>query len=432
MVTLQVRKASKPTILSLTFLDSHDDDMEQLSRTISGPHSFTQEARQPRPRIPSRSSSISRDRIKAPKVTEGPAHNIPSNLLEDIRNHQRVMTTQPRRQSTERRKKEQADKEVPVLKQLENLVLEDQDEDEGSDREHITSALYYPHQGLASRSLSDKSSPEKEVVAAIKQAIDSDSPSKRPSLRDPLPSDLEIALVSEEESQYLQGKLSAARLSPDLEDEEPAQPYDPYLSESDISSGYESSTTVEDVTTPTATPKQSTIEKHPTGHAKQPSVGAVELKPFDHQVGGHTTVYSFSRQAVCKQLNSRENEFYETVERSHPEVLDFLPRYIGVLNVTYTKPTKKKRSRAAKTDDAERSEVEQSQESAAEASDANDNASEPEMQKRPPLPTKRVFSQSMRRTPIPQVSLTNNGTRGPLWSQQTCLPRAGQCQTCLG
>ncbi|KAF2093064.1 SAICAR synthase-like protein, partial [Rhizodiscina lignyota] len=53
----------------------------------------------------------------------------------------------------------------------------------------------------------------------------------------------------------------------------------------------------------------------------------VELKPYDHQVGGHSTVYRFSRRAVCKQLNNRENVFYETVERSHPELLDFLPRY---------------------------------------------------------------------------------------------------------
>ncbi|KEQ65548.1 SAICAR synthase-like protein, partial [Aureobasidium melanogenum CBS 110374] len=59
----------------------------------------------------------------------------------------------------------------------------------------------------------------------------------------------------------------------------------------------------------------------------------VELKPYNHQVGGHSTVYSFSRQAVCKQLNSKENEFYETVEQYHPDLLEFLPRYIGVLNV---------------------------------------------------------------------------------------------------
>jgi inositol-hexakisphosphate kinase len=53
---------------------------------------------------------------------------------------------------------------------------------------------------------------------------------------------------------------------------------------------------------------------------------AVELKPFSHQVGGHTTMYRFSRRAVCKQLNSKENMFYETIEKCHPELLGFMPR----------------------------------------------------------------------------------------------------------
>jgi len=29
---------------------------------------------------------------------------------------------------------------------------------------------------------------------------------------------------------------------------------------------------------------------------------------------------------VCKQLNNRENEFYETIERYHRDLLPFLPR----------------------------------------------------------------------------------------------------------
>ena len=56
--------------------------------------------------------------------------------------------------------------------------------------------------------------------------------------------------------------------------------------------------------------------------------GAVELKPYRHQVGGHTTVFRFSRRAVCKSMSNRENEFYETVERKHPELLTFLPRFV--------------------------------------------------------------------------------------------------------
>jgi len=45
---------------------------------------------------------------------------------------------------------------------------------------------------------------------------------------------------------------------------------------------------------------------------------------------------------VCKQLNNRENEFYEKVEQDHPDLLPFLPRYIGVLNVTFHKQPRRK------------------------------------------------------------------------------------------
>ncbi|SZF00300.1 unnamed protein product [Blumeria hordei] len=69
---------------------------------------------------------------------------------------------------------------------------------------------------------------------------------------------------------------------------------------------------------------------------------AIELIPYSHQVGGHTTLWRFSKRAVCKQLNNRENEFYEKIEQYHPQLLEFLPRYIGVLNVTFEKQNRRK------------------------------------------------------------------------------------------
>ncbi|KAK0612857.1 hypothetical protein B0T17DRAFT_620248 [Bombardia bombarda] len=74
---------------------------------------------------------------------------------------------------------------------------------------------------------------------------------------------------------------------------------------------------------------------------KQP-LEAIELIPYKHQVGGHTTIWRFSRRAVCKQLNNRENEFYEKIEKYHRDLLAFLPRYIGVLNVTFQKQPRRK------------------------------------------------------------------------------------------
>lgn len=62
----------------------------------------------------------------------------------------------------------------------------------------------------------------------------------------------------------------------------------------------------------------------------------VELRPFKNKVGGHTAIFRFSKKAVCKALMNRENLWYEAVERKHLDVLNFMPKYIGVLNVRYS------------------------------------------------------------------------------------------------
>lgn len=87
----------------------------------------------------------------------------------------------------------------------------------------------------------------------------------------------------------------------------------------------------------------------------------IPLRPFRNQVGGHTSIYKFTKRAVCKvstiqllyisnvhinvkPLVSRENLFYETVEREAPPLLDFIPRYLGVMLVSYRKVPKSKES----------------------------------------------------------------------------------------
>lgn len=67
-------------------------------------------------------------------------------------------------------------------------------------------------------------------------------------------------------------------------------------------------------------------------HVHQP-LEAIDLIPYKHQVGGHTTLWRFSRRAVCKQLNNRENEFYEIIETNHRDLLSFLPRYVTVMHL---------------------------------------------------------------------------------------------------
>lgn len=74
----------------------------------------------------------------------------------------------------------------------------------------------------------------------------------------------------------------------------------------------------------------------PLGESPEAYPLTVELRPFKNKVGGHTAIFRFSKRAVCKALMNRENVWYEAVEKLHPELLAFLPKYIGVLNVRYS------------------------------------------------------------------------------------------------
>ncbi|KAK0748534.1 hypothetical protein B0T21DRAFT_344181 [Apiosordaria backusii] len=128
---------------------------------------------------------------------------------------------------------------------------------------------------------------------------------------------------------------------------------------------------------------------------------AIELIPYKHQVGGHTTLWRFSRRAVCKQLNNRENEFYEKIEHYHRDLLAFLPRYIGVLNVTFQKQPRRKstmkRDEHATLDRAHT-------DADSKANGTNDHSLEP------PSDRPRVISQSLQNNQgqIPTVTFVDN------------------------
>ncbi|KAF2638135.1 SAICAR synthase-like protein [Massarina eburnea CBS 473.64] len=235
----------------------------------------------------------------------------------------------------------------------------DSEEEEDSERELISSALYFPHRQLKS--------PE-EVPPAAEQTRQAEVESIRKRIPISVgkgtmvcgkeeaiktPQEVEISLHSQDTNSCLHGDIATnnSLKQGDGKSPAPATVEATTSAESDYESLAESShslyesesSATEDLgTTPKATPLKKKTENSTAAQPPAP-LGAVELKPYDHQVGGHTTVYRFSRRAVCKQLNNRENEFYETVERNHPELLEFLPRYIGVLNVTYRKAPKKKK-----------------------------------------------------------------------------------------
>lgn len=218
-------------------------------------------------------------------------------------------------------------------------------EDEESDKEHISSAQYIPHRGKSTRSAPLPKEEDKDVV----KTMPSDTTLRAP-LKEVLevgegqaPANVEIALLSEDHSHVLHGEIPISRKPSDQEHDEiilPALPVPDIYSDTEYASdmSYDSAATEdEEETTPTATPTAKSTLKDPSAaqattddrKSAPAPVGAVELKPYNHQVGGHSTIYSFSRQAVAKQLNSKENEFYETVEQFHPELLDFLPRCVS-------------------------------------------------------------------------------------------------------
>jgi hypothetical protein len=217
------------------------------------------------------------------------------------------------------------------------------EEEDDSEREQISSALYFPHRSLktAEQSAQEPQDRATEVNDIGKRVPDQAGkiPKGWATERNvQTPKEVEISLQSQDTNQCLHGDIPTAA-SFKKDDDQPlmSSSVDALSAESESESlaesthsllGYESSATDDLGTTPTATTHKQESKAASTAAQQPPApLGAVELKPYDHQVGGHSTVYRFSRRAVCKQLNNRENEFYETVERQHPELLEFLPRY---------------------------------------------------------------------------------------------------------
>ena len=216
------------------------------------------------------------------------------------------------------------------------------EEEDESEKEQISSALYFPHRRLkTSEQLpTETQNRDREVNAVEKRASTHEvaGPKGWATEKDvQTPQEVEISLQSQDTNQCLHGDISTATSVKKDKEQPLTSAGDALSAESESESiaestqshlGYESSATDDLGTTPTATTHKQEVKAAAPQVAQPPApLGAVELKPYDHQVGGHSTVYRFSRRAVCKQLNNRENEFYETVERQHPELLEFLPRY---------------------------------------------------------------------------------------------------------
>ncbi|EED13128.1 inositol hexaphosphate kinase KCS1, putative [Talaromyces stipitatus ATCC 10500] len=277
-------------------------------------------------------------------------------------------------------------------------IAPDEEEDE-----HISSALYFPHEVAPAE--------EEEPFSKYRHEEAAFDHRGRP-VRDQLETEpnghVDISLHSKTDDSILHGDYQphsdAEERAFTTQSEYSQETTSESEAESALSTLDEISSLTDDAEHIAVTPTQSQRQsRHRRKHTKGGLVGAVELKPYRHQVGGHTTVFRFSRRAVCKQLNNRENEFYERIERRHPEMLVFLPRYIGVLNVTFSKKSKhsKKRSNGA---------IKKANEDAVSEGQPAAHSFKKETVSSPPKAADqpRIFSQQQTTGIIPKVTLENN------------------------
>ena len=286
---------------------------------------------------------------------------LPLRLLEEIRNHHSGLSNSnrgDRKVPAKEASRQNIESEISGLASLNNAANkthfqqddnpsngkpEDEEGDEEeyeSDKEHISSATYYPHQapspdalGATGHRVLESTSADTEILAPlVPQTLRLDVTGDEVI---PESGTLALTLQSKDKVHYIQQEYQRP-LSQSDHGEVPKSNWSTASSTSDTDyeshddsyrseRGYESMTDAGNLT-PTATPKPQDYQARP--HSHRAPLGAVELKPYKHQVGGHTKVFSFSKQAICKQLNNRENEFYEVIERRNPELLKFMPRYV--------------------------------------------------------------------------------------------------------
>lgn len=317
-----------------------------------------QESSEIRAKVSALSEAAGRGRLKDSATTEDAAELvehleseapriIPPELLEQIRRHKNLTSgpfkpARRRKSTTSPQQRDSAEYFSHEEKRSPPVAGTDGEE---SEREQISSAVYFPHR---QRTL-DKLEPGQD--AAESQFPSSRAPDvaskKLPERTHDLgstgsPDEVQISLEGEDDTEYIHGNLPPPSASRGEFEEQFIHSSDVSMTASETEHDsydepFYASSAAEDELAATPTPKSKGLElRSHEKHQRKPLVpiGAVELKPYDHQVGGHSTVYRFSRRAVCKQLNNKENEFYEQVEQSHPELLDFLPRYAILLILT--------------------------------------------------------------------------------------------------
>jgi inositol-hexakisphosphate 5-kinase len=331
---------------------NHDGEtpLSEFSTTPKGLQSPT-----PQPKSPSKHEHDpyfrKQDAIKQSKGSHVPP--IPPSLLEQIREHHNLV---PMRGQGAHLPKDRTgfmsyeDTDLADRRQLRTGDIGGQtDENE----EHISSAVYFPHP-VPVEDLDQFTSPEggrqlltgaqAEIGAPVPVGVSTHNDLKRPSIDLAPPEHIDISVQSKHEKRVFHGdyqppdEVQVEELDRDILPTIKEWPTESFAiaSDSEVESGDDigAASQTDDDVTPTATPFPASQLRR----RKRPSIstgptGAVLLEPYSHQVGGHSTIFRFSRRAVCKQLNNRENEFYERIERRHPDMLRFLPRFVLLLSL---------------------------------------------------------------------------------------------------
>ena len=289
---------------------------------------------------------------------------------------------------------------------------EDNKEPQITESEHISSAVYYPHralrQGSPPRRTSTFPSAQKVKNDVHVAKKDGAKPGDTDAAGNEHDKEIEVTIQSKDESQHLHGSIPV-----------PPSPQtggfaDHKLSRTSQSSlesirGLESfrrDQVHEEQPTEVATPEVSAPSLSTDAWEEQPPSPppAIKLSPFAHQVGGHTPLYRLTQDAICKKLINKENKFYETVERYHPDLLLFLPRYIGVLNLTFeTKPKARRGQNQVRVSAAETGQNEPVHGSLHSPRSGQLFAKSPETADQP-----RVVSHSQQLEEIPEINFNVN------------------------
>jgi inositol-hexakisphosphate kinase len=295
-------------------------------------------------------------------ITGDQSRAIPAELLADIRKHHNLTPGAAKGSSfsqsipvteSERLKSKPSSDELAQLlfdapedgppDHDESSKPKSADEEEDSGEEHIASALFVPHktphespvggseeaqttnpdqlknQGSASPEWLE----EHQVPPSIRIETTAASKAKEQPLQPPREEPVPVeGACAELPSQELHRDAS----EPQAQDEISLAPNTPEFEDDDVTptGSLKDTSHIDDVYRRTRVVPAALPDEQKAKQARD----AIELIPYRHQVGGHTTMWRFSKRAVCKQLNNGENMFYEKVEHYHPNLLSFLPRYV--------------------------------------------------------------------------------------------------------